>query len=109
MQNENKLFEDFAKVMNGVAGTVAGMGREAEASLREKMREFVGSGADAVSRDEFEVVKALAGEAREQAAALAARVAVLEAAAAAAPASPARKPATGIKAVREKAADSPPD
>ena len=34
MQADNKLFDDFAKVMNGLAGTVAGMGREAEASAR---------------------------------------------------------------------------
>ena len=30
MQSENRLFDDFVKVMNGAAGTLAGMGREAE-------------------------------------------------------------------------------
>ena len=29
MQSENRLFDDFVKVMNGAAGTIAGMGREA--------------------------------------------------------------------------------
>ena len=29
---ENRIFDDFAKVLNGAAGTLAGMGREAEAS-----------------------------------------------------------------------------
>ena len=53
MQSENKLFDDFVKMVNGVAGTMAGMGREAEASMRDKMREWVG-GMDFVSRDEFE-------------------------------------------------------
>ena len=29
MQSENRLFDDFVKVMNGAAGTLAGMTREA--------------------------------------------------------------------------------
>ena len=59
MQSENRIFDDLAKMMNGVAGTMAGMGREAEGSMREKMREWVG-GMDFVARDEFEAVKAMA-------------------------------------------------
>ncbi|MEO5641087.1 MAG: accessory factor UbiK family protein [Sphingomicrobium sp.] len=78
MQSENRLFEDFVKMMNGAAGTLAGMGREAEGSMREKMRELVG-GADFVSRDEFEAVKAMAAAAREQNVALEARITALEA------------------------------
>ena len=65
MQSENRIFDDLAKMMNGVAGTMAGMGREAEGSMREKMREWVG-GADFVSRDEFEAVKAMAVAARDE-------------------------------------------
>ena len=34
MQSENRLFDDFVKVMNGAAGTVAGMTREAAGRLR---------------------------------------------------------------------------
>ena len=30
MQSENKMFDDFVKMVNGFAGTFAGMGREAE-------------------------------------------------------------------------------
>ena len=78
MQSENRLFEDFVKMVNGVAGTMAGMGREAEASAREKMREWMG-GMDFVSRDEFEAVKAMAAAARAENEALKARVAALEA------------------------------
>ena len=63
MQSQNRIFDDLAKMMNGVAGTMAGMGREAEASMREKMREWVG-GMDFVSREEFEAVKAMAVAAR---------------------------------------------
>lgn len=78
MQTENRLLDDVARVLNGVAGTVAGAGREVEAGLRERFREFAG-GADFVSREEFEAVKAMAAKAREEADTLAARVAALEA------------------------------
>ena len=78
MQSENRLFDDFVKMVNGFAGTMAGMGREAESSAREKMREWMG-GMDFVSRDEFEAVKAMAAAAREENEALKARVAALEA------------------------------
>jgi len=89
MQSENRLFDDFVKVMNGAAGTLAGMGREAENAFRERMREWVG-GLDMVSREEFEAMKAIAIAAREESAALKSRVEALEAAAAA---KPKRRPA----------------
>jgi len=88
MQSENRLFDDFVKVMNGAAGTIAGMGREAESAFRDRMREWVG-GLDMVSREEFEAMKAIAIAAREESAALKSRVEALEAAAA----KPKRKPA----------------
>jgi BMFP domain-containing protein YqiC len=78
MQSENRMFDDFVKMVNGFAGTMAGMGREAEASAREKMREWVG-GMDFVSRDEFEAVKAMAAAAREENKFLKSRIAALEA------------------------------
>ena len=78
MQSENKLFDDFVKMVNGMAGTMAGMGREAESSMREKMREWM-AGTDFVSRDEFEAVKAMAAAARDENEALKARIAALEA------------------------------
>lgn len=77
MQSENRIFDDLAKMMNGVAGTMAGMGREAEGSMREKMREWVG-GADFVSRDEFEAVKAMAVAARDENEALKKRLNAME-------------------------------
>src|SRR3546814_8850828 len=51
MQSQNRFFDDFSKVVNGAVGTLAGVGREAEAAMRERVREFIG-GADFVSRDE---------------------------------------------------------
>ncbi|TMJ18602.1 MAG: accessory factor UbiK family protein [Alphaproteobacteria bacterium] len=77
MQSQNRLFDDFVKVMNGAAGTIAGMTREAEAAMRERAREWIG-GLDLVSREEFEAVKAMAVLAREENDRLAARIAALE-------------------------------
>ena len=84
MQTENRFFDDFAKMLNGVAGTFAGMGREAEASMKERMREWIG-GMDFVSRDEFEAVKAMAAAARDENEALKKRIVALEAKAGGAP------------------------
>ena len=91
MQSQNRMFDDLVKMMNGVAGTVAGMGREAEGSMREKMREWVG-GMDFVSRDEFDAVKAMAAAARDENEALRKRIEALEAAKPAAAPGAAPKP-----------------
>lgn len=81
MQSENRFFDDLAKLINGAAGTLAGMTREAEAATRERAKEWIG-GLDFVSRDEFEAVKEMAAKAREEADALKARLDALEAKAA---------------------------
>jgi BMFP domain-containing protein YqiC len=65
-------------MLNGAAGTLAGMGREAEGSARTRAREWIG-GLDFVGRDEFEAVKAMAAAARDEADALRARLDALEA------------------------------
>jgi BMFP domain-containing protein YqiC len=79
MQTDNRLFDDFAKFMNGAAGTLAGVGREAEAGFRERMKDWIG-GLDFVSRDEFEAVKAMAAAARDEVDALKARLDAMDAA-----------------------------
>jgi len=83
MQSQNRLFDDFVKVMNGAAGTIAGMTREAQAAMQDRAREWIG-GLDMVSREEFEALKL--------------RVAALEAAIAAT----AAKPAPGAARPRRK-------
>jgi BMFP domain-containing protein YqiC len=95
MQSENKLFDDFVKMVNGFAGTMAGMGREAEAGAREKFKEWMG-GQDFVGRDEFEAVKAMAAAARDENEALKARIAALE--------TKVGSPTTGAKRGGKKAA-----
>jgi BMFP domain-containing protein YqiC len=98
MQSQNRIFDDLVKMMNGVAGTMAGMGREAETSMRDKMREWVG-GMDFVARDEFDAVKAMAGAARDENEALKKRIEALELAAKPAAAKPkaAKTPKPGAK------------
>lgn len=78
MQADNKMFDDFVKFVNGAAGTLAGVGREAEAGARSKAKEWIG-GLDFVARDEFEAVKAMAAAARDEADVLRARLDALEA------------------------------
>lgn len=77
MQTQNRLFDDLAKFVNGAAGTIAGMTREAEASARERAKDWIG-GLDFVSREEFEAVKAMAVAARDEADVLKARLDALE-------------------------------
>jgi BMFP domain-containing protein YqiC len=101
MQSENRMFDDLVKMVNGMAGTVAGMGREAESSAREKMREWIG-GMDFVGRDEFEAVKAMAVAARDENDLLRARLNALEAKLAGSEPKKATKPVSS-KAERPKA------
>ena len=103
MQSQNRFFDDLSKVLNGLAGTMAGVGREAEASARERAKEWFG-GMDFVSRDEFDAVKEMAAKARAEADALKKRVDALEKGAAASVKKPAaQKPAASKPAARKKA------
>tara|TARA_R110002033_G_scaffold47928_4_gene93599 strand:- start:168 stop:527 length:360 start_codon:yes stop_codon:yes gene_type:complete len=102
MQSQNRFFDDLSKVLNGLAGTVAGVGREAEAGARERAKEWFG-GMDFVSREEFEAVKEMAAKARAEADSLKKRVDALEKSAAA----PARKPAAKSTSTRKTAARKP--
>ncbi len=114
MQSDNRFFDDLAKILNGAAGTLAGMGREAETGMKERMRGFMG-GMDFVSRDEFDAVKAMAAKARAEVDALTVRIAALESATPSKTATPkaAAKPAPAMTAkpmpsAKAKAAKKPP-
>ena len=102
MQSENRFFDDLAKMVNGVAGTVAGAGREAEAAMRERAKEWVGR-MDFVSREEFEAVKQMAATARAETEALKARLDKLEGTAKPAPAKPAPAKAAAAPKTRPTA------
>jgi BMFP domain-containing protein YqiC len=77
MQSENKFIDDFVKLVNGAAGTLAGVGREAESGFRERMKEWLG-GQDFVSREEFDAVKQMTATAREEIEQLKADIAALK-------------------------------
>lgn len=105
MQSENRFFDDLAKMVNGIAGTVAGAGREAEAAMRDRAKEWVGR-MDFVSREEFEAVKQMAATARAEAEALKARLDKLESVATKAAVAPqaTAKPAAAKPAAKPKTA-----
>lgn len=92
MQSENRFFDDLSRLINGAAGTLAGVGREFESNAREKAKTWM-SGMDFVSREEFEAVKAMAATAREEAEALKARLDALEKASGTTKAAPKKAPA----------------
>ena len=77
MQSQNKFFDDLAKVLNGAAGTFAGMAKEAQASAKERAREWVHDD-DAVSREEFETLKDRLTAARAEIAELKGRLDALD-------------------------------
>ncbi|PLX38452.1 MAG: hypothetical protein C0606_09620 [Hyphomicrobiales bacterium] len=76
-QTSNRLFDEFAKLMNDAAGVAQGMKREAGTMARSQFERFVAD-MDLVPREDFEAVKELAANARAEASDLAERVAALE-------------------------------
>ncbi len=82
MQSQNPLLDDLARVASGALGVAAGMRDEVEARLRDQF-ERVLARFDLVTREEFDVVKAMAVKAREEQEDLSARLGELEAALAA--------------------------
>ena len=81
MQTQNKLFDDLARVANGAVSTVMSMKDEIDALVRQRLERYL-STVDLVTREEYEVVKAMAAKARTENEALEARIVALEAAAA---------------------------
>lgn len=79
MQSENRLVDELAKVAGGALGMAAGLRAEVEQRLKEQLQRVM-LDMDLVTREEFEVVRAMAQRAREENEALAARIAALEAA-----------------------------
>jgi BMFP domain-containing protein YqiC len=77
MQKDSKLFDDFAKLASGAAGTFLDMKREIEAIVMDKMEKLMGR-MQLVKREEFEVVRLMAEEARAEQEKLAKQLAKLE-------------------------------
>ena len=79
MQTSNRLLDNLAKVANGAVSTLSGVKTESETLIRQQIDKLLVSN-DLVAREEFEVVKAMAAEARLQQENLEKRVEELEAA-----------------------------
>ena len=77
MQTSNRILDDLAKVASGAVSTAAGVKDEIEAIIRQRIEKLLAS-ADLVSREEFEVVKAMVSEARAEQERLAKRLNSLE-------------------------------
>jgi BMFP domain-containing protein YqiC len=73
MQKDSGFFEDFAKIASGAAGAMMDMRRELEAMIADKLERVLAAG-KWVTRDEFEVVKAMAEKARVENEALRAEI-----------------------------------
>ena len=93
MSFDVRAIDDLMRVATGALGTVAGLRDEARARMRDQF-ERVLSRMELVSREEFEVVRAMAAKAREEHEALAERISALEAA----------RPAAAAKEAAPKAA-----
>lgn len=78
MQNTGKFFDDMSKLMTNAMGVAQGARSEAENAMKGWMDRWLAD-RDFVTREEFDAVRAMAQKAREENAALSARIAALEA------------------------------
>ncbi len=78
MQPGNKLFDDMSKLMSNAMGVAQGAKTEAETAMKGWIDRWMAD-RDFVTREEFDAVKAMAQKAREDNAALQARLDALEA------------------------------
>lgn len=80
MQTRNKIFDDLSQLMTNAMGVAQGARAEAETAMKGFIDRWMAD-RDFVTREEFDAVRAMAQKAREENAALMARIAALEAAA----------------------------
>ena len=73
-----RFFDELAKVFSGAAGAAQGLRNELDALVKAQVDRLVAD-LELVRRDEFEVVKEMAGKARQECQALKVRIAELEA------------------------------
>lgn len=94
-QTTNRFFDELAKLMTDATGAAQGVRNEIDTVIRSQAEKVLRD-LDVVQREEFDAMKAMAQKAREENAALLARVEALEAAA-----KPARKPAAKKPAAKK--------
>lgn len=79
MQSQSKIFEDLSQLMTNAMGVAQGARTEAETAMKGFIDRWMAD-RDFVTREEFDAVRAMAQKAREENAALLARIEALEAA-----------------------------
>lgn len=77
MQSRNKIFEDVSQLMTNAMGVAQGAKDEAENAMKSWVDRWMAD-RDFVTREEFDAVRLMAQKAREENAALMARIEVLE-------------------------------
>ena len=77
MQTRNKVFDDISQLMTNAMGVAQGAKDEAETAMKGLVDRWLAD-RDFVTREEFDAVRAMAVKAREENAALAARLDALE-------------------------------
>jgi len=78
MQNDNRIFEDLARVASGALSALTGVREEVETRLHDQFQHILDR-MNLVRREEFEAVQAMAAKARAEQERLADRLAALEA------------------------------
>ena len=78
MQTRNKIMDDISQLMTNAMGVAQGAKDEADNALKSMMDRWLAD-RDFVTREEFDAVRAMAQKAREENAALKARLDALEA------------------------------
>jgi BMFP domain-containing protein YqiC len=77
MTTKNKIFDDLSQLMTNAMGVAQGAKDEAQNAMKSMMDRWLAD-RDFVTREEFDAVRTMALKAREENAALAARLAALE-------------------------------
>ena len=77
MQTRNKILDDISQLMTNAMGVAQGAREEAETAMKSMLDRWL-AGHDFVTREEFDAVREMARKAREENAALEARIAALE-------------------------------
>lgn len=78
MQSRNKVFDDLSQLMTNAMGVAQGAKDEAQTAMSSWMDRWLAD-RDFVTREEFDAVRTMAQKAREENAALLARIEALEA------------------------------
>ena len=77
MQTRNKMLDDISQLMTNAMGVAQGAREEAESAVKSVIDRWLAD-QDFVTREEFDAVRSMAQKAREENAALSARIEALE-------------------------------